>query len=581
MRLEQIHSSFVWYNESSLYFIRDYYDYVVNLIKDILFLNPRLCKNVIVGPYSFNFNNAFPIIRIGMNFEHTLVVTGGRDSDNATIGNIAVIDGNYASSNYLVRIENYEHLIGQDVIVDYSFPNLMNIQKSTHFPEYEKKMICISPLLYPIFPNIENRNISSLTTFINTGEPRRAKLLGELSSTFQHVNVNNCFQREALIDLYRNTKVLINIHQTDHHHTCEELRILPALLSGVVVICEESPLKEQIPYAQYIIWSSYEKILECLKNVLDNYETIHSQLFGDSVLYEILQNMETQNKKTISNKLFRVNTPYRNVWYNRGEYSETGLRVFHNAGFFSCCSVTLHLIIDYFNTYQRLPNDVDTERTLEWYFPKNNSRNNGDIFSHYFQTDECAMIEYDGVPVLYNEDYQFKNYQEMDMDSIVPFVRKYFSLSPEVLEIVVELEKKYTIDYEHTCALFLRGNDKATECAIPEYDFYRKRGREIADLEPGIRFLIQSDETEFLDAMLLEFSPSFCFRDEIRHIPKSNTTVDHVFRESTYEFSKRFLAIVVIMSKCKYVVCNYGNCSIWIAFFRGHLRNFTEYYAGC
>ena len=30
------------------------------------------------------------------------------------------------------------------------------------------------------------------------------------------------------------------------------------------------------------------------------------------------------------------------------------------------------------------------------------------------------------------------------------------------------------------------------------------------------------------------------------------------------------------MSKCKYVVCNTGNCSIWIVFFRNNTDNIIQ-----
>ena len=62
---------------------------------------------------------------------------------------------------------------------------------------------------------------------------------------------------------------------------------------------------------------------------------------------------------------------------------------------------------------------------------------------------------------------------------------------------------------------------------------------------------------------------SFTFKDEIRHIKKSLTTVDKVYKETNYEFSKNFLAITLAMSKCKYVVCCTGNCSLWICLIRG------------
>ena len=38
----------------------------------------------------------------------------------------------------------------------------------------------------------------------------------------------------------------------------------------------------------------------------------------------------------------------------------------HNAGFFSCCSVKLDNIIQYYNKYKKLP-IVDSSKQYEWY----------------------------------------------------------------------------------------------------------------------------------------------------------------------------------------------------------------------
>ena len=66
---------------------------------------------------------------------------------------------------------------------------------------------------------------------------------------------------------------------------------------------------------------------------------------------------------------------------------------------------------------------------------------------------------------------------------------------------------------------------------------------------------------------------SFYFNDEIRHIKKQNSTVDFIMKDKNYEFSKYYLAITIIMSKCKYIICGSGNCSEWIMFYRGNNNN--------
>jgi hypothetical protein len=544
----------------------------VDTIKDILRLNPQE-RNVIVGDYTFTFNNHNPVIRINFNFEHTLVVPGGRDAHNCISGVIPVLGGE--EQTYLVRIDNHAQFIQSDMVVDYSFPNCINIRSCGFYNDYVKKLICVSPLLYPIYHEKENRTIECLTTFINTEEPRRKQLLQNIPSTFNHLNINNCFDKNSIIELYRHTKILINIHQTDHHHTCEELRVLPALMSGVIVISEESPLKEHIPYYKHIIWTKYENIIECVQNVQSNYDFYFSQIFQQGeVLTDILTNSEKNNKSILQEHLFAMNTEFYHVCF--GQFNDTSLRTLHNAGFFSCCSVLLHLIVHYINTYKRLPMFVDTTPTLDWYKP--DEENQRDIFPDYFVCNTDLQIEYTR-DIDYTEHDQFKEFNKVDFEPLFLIVRKFFNPSDEIQRIIRELEVKYDIDYENTCVLFLRGNDKATECTIPETTFYREAANRLLGENPSLRFMIQSDETEFLETMSAEYPVSFYCKDEIRHIAKSSTTVDIVFKHMNYEFSKKFLAIMFIMSKCKHVVCNYGNCSIWIALFRGHIENVIEYVA--
>jgi len=126
--------------------------------------------------------------------------------------------------------------------------------------------------------------------------------------------------------------------------------------------------------------------------------------------------------------------------------------------------------------------------------------------------------------------------------------------------------------------LFYRGNDKATETPLPSFDEYIEQAKNILEKEknnPKFKFLIQSDETNFINEMKETFPNHIIFYNEIRHMPKTNTSVDLVMNEKNYEYSKLYLAIMLIMSKCKYIISGCGNNPLWIYFFRGNLNNFT------
>jgi len=293
-----IHKSWLYYNNTDT-ILNDYYQTIVSLLKSILTQHADLSINIIFGNDIYNFNNTNKTIRINFNYEHTLVKQGGRGAHNAPIGSIK----DDTNVPYLVRIDRYDELNKADIIIDYSMPNIYNVAVSNIFQEFSKKHIYISPSIYDTYHIKENRNINTLTTFVNIHEPRRYTLLETIKyMDINHINVNNCFDKNALQTLYKNTKILINIHQTDHHHTFEEFRVLPALQCGVLVICEESPLSHLIPYNDYIIWASYDSIHAKVMEVLDSYDEYYDSIFVKEKMIK-LDELHTANYTTMEKSI--------------------------------------------------------------------------------------------------------------------------------------------------------------------------------------------------------------------------------------------------------------------------------------
>lgn len=257
--------------------INDYYQTIVALIKTIFINHPDLHVNIVLGG-NYHFNNSNKTLIIHINCEHTLVKQGGRGVPFGTpFGTVK--DDN--QENYLVRIENVDQLQHSDLVIDYSQPNIHHVKSCPLYATFSKKHLCIYAAMYTPYFIKEHRTIRSLTTFVNTNEPIRAKLLAKMrDENMEHTNVNNCFKENEMREIYTKTKVLINVHQTPHHHTFEELRALPALECGVIVISEKSPLMETIPYGDMIIWVDYADITEKVKEVLRDYDAVHDRVFS-------------------------------------------------------------------------------------------------------------------------------------------------------------------------------------------------------------------------------------------------------------------------------------------------------------
>lgn len=279
----EIRDSVLFYDNNPAYYIRDYYYYIFELVKEIMKHTPTRSNNT---------------IKIHINYEHTLVVPGGRDTNGSPVGSIPVL--NIPGMNYLVRLPDLDKLVTSDIIFDYSIPNCKNVESPSDYSYLFKKYIYVPPLLYPLRIDINNRHIDILTTFINTNEPRRKELLDKIkSNNLPHHNINTCFDKNQLREIYNSTKIMINIHQTDHHHTFEELRVLPALLCGVIVVCEESPLMEHIPYKDYVIWCKYNEVVDLTKHIMDNYTTYYELLFSETKINNLRHIIETLHINTI------------------------------------------------------------------------------------------------------------------------------------------------------------------------------------------------------------------------------------------------------------------------------------------
>lgn len=248
-------------------------------------------------------------------------------------------------------------------------------------------------------------------------------------------------------------------------------------------------------------------------------------------------------------------------------------------GFFSCCTIHLQRILTFFNTYYRLPKHVDsTEQFIFYKTPQNWSQ---DIKPDYFDANIQENISWKGQEVKVTDldvEEQYSDYRHLNFMALAPFIRRYFSPSTVIQELIEGLQEKYSMNYANTCVLFYRGNDKASEVTLPRYERYLEAANAILQQHPQMRFLVQSDETEFLELMKRTYpTQTVIFQDEIRHMPRTMTTVDKVFRHQNAVMSKFYLAITYIMSRCRYVVCNSGNCSFWIVVFRGNTDGVVQF----
>lgn len=256
--------------------IHDYYMYVLDGLLQALGAVTKFqlvffeCPGIKILKYLLPFSTIF------LQIEHTLFRRESKNSYQALSGNLPVP---HVSETYLIRINDFEKLNQANIIFDYSRINLLNIRSVDLLGCYYKKTFCISPALYSIQTSMSGR-AGVITLFGNLELPRRKIFLENLKKNdIDFKNISGTYR--GVEKIYQKAKIVLNIRQTDGHDTLEELRVLPALRSGAIVISERAPYAIKTRYARFIIWGSIEEIPELVKKVESNYEFFHQKIFGD------------------------------------------------------------------------------------------------------------------------------------------------------------------------------------------------------------------------------------------------------------------------------------------------------------
>ena len=278
------------------------------------------------------------------------------------------------------------------------------------------------------------------------------------------------------------------------------------------------------------------------------------------------------------------------------------LKTTHNAGFFSCCSVKLSETIDFINSNKKLPEIVDSSEQFRMY--KNDKDKDTDITFHYFENYNNVTDVDILSPINYHWNDQFIDYGNLDYKHIVPLIKKYFSPSVKINTIVNNIEKKYNIVHDNTVAVYYRGTDKHLETQLSPYDEFYEQIIKIVNINKNIKILLQSDSAEFIDYIngkvlrindkdLKINNKGLKFNDkdlkindtDLKNVViidenKTSYTNKGIHNEQSsntnYQDMFYFLSTIIIMSKCKYIICGSGNCSIWIMFYRENNKNVIQ-----
>lgn len=248
------------------------------------------------------------------------------------------------------------------------------------------------------------------------------------------------------------------------------------------------------------------------------------------------------------------------------------LTITHNSGFFSCSTIRLCEIINYFNAHKVLPDEVDSSKQYN-YFKDNLSDDltkiiysDNDISINYLEDIKFSKSNYEN---------QFSNYSEINFNVINPFITKYFLTSPIVNQRTDYFINKYNFNLSKTIGVFYRGNDKITETNIGSYETYLYKMYELLNKNPDFTILIQTDDQDFINFCYGKIP--FIFFNELVRLPNKSNHVVHYYLNNKTDFAINFLSVTKIMSMCEILITHSGNCGLWAVLYRQNTNNVHQY----
>jgi len=233
-------------------------------------------------------------------------------------------------------------------------------------------------------------------------------------------------------------------------------------------------------------------------------------------------------------------------------------------------------IIRYYNACGELPNGIDGSAQFAFfkYYPFD--------LTYLFLQDNPQAYAYQRVSKTLEETVQYIPYSELDLPRLLPFVYKYFTPSAYIKSIKKYYEQKYGLDYSNTCAIFYRGVEKSVEIPMGSYAEYIGKAREVLKDNPNIRFLVQSDEIEFVDEFLREIPNSFSIEETFK-VNRANytTAIPFLMPQIVRQYAiSLFFAATLCVANCKHLITHSGNCGLWAILYRGNMENVYQYLEG-
>jgi len=228
-----------------------------------------------------------------------IIYSGDIDIFNEIIDNVSLVYKKLINNIYYLNIEQLSHQsyyknfinINKNIkIIDYSEENIpyINFNNYKNFllpPYFEKETI-----------NIDFKNINFLSLNNNLF---RKDIITQINNELilnnlpEITTIDNCYGIER-DDIYRKTKIYINIHCSNDHNTMELIRVVNLLSKNVIVISYNTINTPLLYFKKKIlIANNIEDIKKIILEVYNNYKfyyNFYSQKFDENDYKKYIKN---------------------------------------------------------------------------------------------------------------------------------------------------------------------------------------------------------------------------------------------------------------------------------------------------
>lgn len=193
---------------------------------------------------------------------------------------IELFDTKYFFKIYFLNFEQmskesyykYLRIIPKEInIIDYSEENL----------PYFNKIYQNVYLLPPIFQYNHDKLNKDIDLLSLKNNKYREDILNniKLNGNYNKLYINNIYNEER-DNLYKRSKIYLNIHSSENHKTMELIRIVNLVCNKVIVLSQKSICEDLLFIKKYIIICNDEESLnEYLNNILKNYNYFYNKIF--------------------------------------------------------------------------------------------------------------------------------------------------------------------------------------------------------------------------------------------------------------------------------------------------------------